>query len=202
MGNKTKNNKMKIKFEISNISSKVFNYEIINLCKEFAIKGDCWVNIRKENSYCFVEYDNAKDAQDAFDYINGYEMAGLDLKVKVVKSDQVCFNWLNNGSCKAGGKCFYLHKKNAAAKKEHKALEFFKPSKIEVVETGPSKPKKEKNKPKKVVFSTPEPDYFKKAMDALPKEEPIEEQIKPKAVAEMPAWSVYSTSDTDSLINN
>ena len=207
---------MKIIFEISNISSQDFNYEMIDLCKEHAVRGKCWVNIRKENSFCFAEYNNEKDAQEAFDYINGLEdKKGQKLKVKVVKSeDQVCFEHMKNGSCKAGGKCFYLHKKpKDGNKKVHRAIEIFKPNKIAVVSAPveeektsySSKPKKEQKEQKKtIVFSTPEPDYFRKAMEALPKEDKVVEQIKPKVVAEKPAisWAEYSTTDDDSFISN
>ena len=62
-----------------------------------------------------------------------------------------------------------------------------------------------KKEPKKlIVYSTPEPDYFRKAMMALPKKEVIEEQIKPKTESNKPvvSWAEYSTSDSDSFINN
>ena len=166
---------MKVVLKISDIPSGVFNHEVIDLLKEYARSGECWINISKRRDHCFVKYSSVQDANEALKELNGLELiefSGDKLKVKVHKKIQpLCYQFENHGYCNKPY-CQFLHRAEMA-----------------IVE----KKKVKKSQPKKVIeYTRPEPDYFRKAMLALDEKD----VIKPKAEKEAEKGEL-STSDSD-----
>lgn len=155
---------MKYVLHISEIYG-VLNWEVIDLCKQY---GPCKVNIKNRNAFCYVEYENEKDGEEALKDLNGQAFGHSKLKVKIhrkIFEKKICFNFQKDGHCRFGSDCKFDHPE--APKEVAK-------TKVEKIET-----KKEKK-----VYK-PEADYFRRALMVVGNLDP-EEKTKIKKESKKP----------------
>ena len=83
---------------VEGIPTEVGNTQVIKLMKQY---GSCYVNIKDEWAYAFVDYDDDCNATEALIHLNGSMLAGKRISVKWFKrkpSKDLCIKHLE-GKC-------------------------------------------------------------------------------------------------------
>ena len=106
---------------VEGIPTEVDNTTVIKIMKQY---GSCYVNIKDDWAYAFVDYDDDCNASDAFMSLNGSFLGGKKISVRWWRrapSNDLCKQYLK-GKCRYGKDCRYVHEKKSENLKKPKTL--------------------------------------------------------------------------------